>query len=155
MFVSRRHENKVIFIWSHILRIVHQVLLWTVSSFSGNFMETFLELIRSSPAVLSMRQQPCTKLKLRQQKGGRLLIANHLDQSLWCARNTLSTSRTSQIIFIKLFTCCTFYNAPQTWAKTIFSSHTGIFFIQFSCAGSHPDHPLEILLDLAIKEQRA
>ncbi len=36
------------FIWSHILGNVHQVLLWTVSSFFVNFMEHFLfELLQA------------------------------------------------------------------------------------------------------------
>jgi hypothetical protein len=34
--------NDVVFIWSHILRNAHQVLLRTVSSIFGNFMKHFL-----------------------------------------------------------------------------------------------------------------
>jgi hypothetical protein len=79
------------------------------------------------------------KLKVGQQICEGLLIANHLDQSLWS--KTLSSSH---IMFITLFSAgvqcyCTFYQPLQVvklyWAKTIFLSQTGKyvwnFFMQF------------------------
>jgi hypothetical protein len=90
------------------------------------------------------------KTKTGQQIGGGLVIGNHLDRSVWYANQKQSSS---QIIFITLFSagaqhCCAFHQPPQTvqlcWAKTIFLSETGIFwlfFIQFYRVGSHIEHP--------------
>jgi hypothetical protein len=86
---------------------------------------------------------PAIKLKLGLQIGGRLLITNHLNQSLWLA-NQKTGNRSSHIIFITLF--CRSYRAelvpftsisklcknagpkPFCWAKLGCFSH---FFIQF------------------------
>ncbi len=54
---------------------------------------------------------PPIKPKLGQKIGGRLLIANHLNQSLWWAnQKTLSSSK---IRFITLFSCCCALYQPQ------------------------------------------
>ncbi len=83
---------------------------------------------------------PPMKLKLL---GGVLLITNHLDQSLWWANQKYWVP--NQIVCITLLFCSwtpllrlAFYQPPQSarlcWAKTVFLSRTGIFwlfFIQF------------------------
>jgi hypothetical protein len=95
---------------------------------------------------------PPIKLKLRQQIGGGLLIANHLNQSLWWTNQKCSLS-SNYIIFIVFFfacahQCCAFY---QPWqhvelcrsTKTIFLNQTSIcwnFFIQFYCGESYTKH---------------
>jgi hypothetical protein len=75
-------------------------------------------------------------------KGGRLLIAIHLDQSNFLANQQqvlgFDVSFTSLSILVK--------NAgPKLfcWAKTILLSQTSmlrLFFIQFSFAGPHTEH---------------
>jgi hypothetical protein len=84
---------------------------------------------------------PTTELKLGQQIGGGLLIANHLGQSLWWPIR--STEQWLDHIYYNLSAgaqcCCTFHQQQQLvqlcWAKTIFLSQ-----IQFYCAGSHTEH---------------
>jgi hypothetical protein len=108
---------------------------------------TFLELIRSSPAVAQYATAlqkyflhpslviyffgtPPIKLKLRQQIGGGITNSKPLGPIIMiCQSETLSTS---QIVFIKLFSagadiCCTFYKPTETLAKTIFLSQTDMF----------------------------
>jgi hypothetical protein len=83
---------------------------------------------------------PPIKLKLGQQIGGRLLIANHMDQSLWWANQKHWAAVRSYLLH------CASYQprspAQLWWGKTIFVSQTGtgcIFFIHLYCAGSHTE----------------
>jgi hypothetical protein len=78
-------------------------------------------------------------LKLGQQMGGRLLIGNHLEQSLWRANQKLWWSSVRSL-FITLFYagaqhCCVFHQPPRyvqlRWTKTIFLSQTVIFWLFF------------------------
>jgi len=128
--------------------------------------------LRASSAVLSMWRwkniifhiqvlvlyffaTPPIKPKLGQQIGrGELLIANHLDQSLWWM-GQLETLISSQITFITLFSvgaqnCCAFYEShckllynyaepkPFCWAKL---AHVLPFLHPiFYSAGSHTKH---------------
>jgi hypothetical protein len=94
---------------------------------------------------------PPIKMNLGRQIGCGLLIANHLDQLLWCF-NEKHLWAVSQIIFITLFSagahrCWAFDQRPQTvqlcWARTISVRQTDIFwlsFIPFYWAGSHGKH---------------
>ncbi len=80
------------------------------------------------------------KLKLGLQIGGRLLIANHLDQSLWLANQKQGAAVRSYLLHsslagVRLY--CAYYQPQQTvrncWARTILLSQTGmlwLFFIQ-------------------------
>ncbi len=87
---------------------------------------------------------PNIKRKLRQQKNEGLLIANHLDQSLWWA-NQKRWSESDHICYTLFCRCTALLRiSPATahlcGAKTIFLSQTStfwIFFIQFYCIGSH------------------
>ncbi len=88
---------------------------------------------------------PPIKLKLGLQIGGSLLIANHLDQSLWLANQKQGAAVGSYLLHSSLAgvrLCCAFYQPQQTvqkcWAKTILLSQTGmfwLFFIQFYLQG--------------------
>jgi hypothetical protein len=75
--------------------------------------------------------------------GGGLLIANQLDQSLqWADQKHFWSAVWSERC------CATMYQPPQTmqlcWAKTIFLSQTGVFWLfltqQFYHAGSRTEH---------------
>jgi hypothetical protein len=86
---------------------------------------------------------PAIKLKLGLQIGGRLLITNHLNQSLWLANQ--KTGNSSQIIFITLFChrytelCLCLLPALANCAKMLGQNHFAEpnrdgfwhFFIQF------------------------
>jgi hypothetical protein len=69
---------------------------------------------------------PHIKLKLGLQIGCRVLIANHLDQSLWLANQKQGAAVRSYLLHCSLAgvrLCCAFYQPQQTvqkcWAKTI------------------------------------
>jgi hypothetical protein len=100
---------------------------------------------------------PPIKLKLRQQIGGGLVIANHLDQSLSSANHKLWAAVRSYLLHssLQVHSAAAPFTShgnvrkyarqpPQVcWAKTNFLSETGIwwiFFIEFYCAGSHSEH---------------
>jgi hypothetical protein len=69
--------------------------------FSGILYVNLQKYFSHPSLVIYFFATPPIKLKLGQQIGGGLLIANHLDQSLeWADKKTLSSS---QIIFITLF----------------------------------------------------
>jgi len=113
--------------------------------------------LRASPVVLSMWPlqtyfshpslviyffpTPSIKLKLGLHIGGRLLIANHLDQSFWLANQKQQAAIRSYLLHFSLAgvrLCCAFYQPQQTMqkccTKTISLSQTGMFwrfFIQF------------------------
>ncbi len=94
---------------------------------------------------------PPIKLKLRQQTGRGLLIANHLDESLWWA-NQKHWAAVGSYLLHSFFCRCTvlqrFFTSHRKLCnyaqpKPIFLSQTGtfwLFFIQFYCAGSHTEH---------------
>jgi hypothetical protein len=91
-----------------------------------------------------------TKLKQGQQQiRGRLLIANHLDQSLWWGNQKHWEQGRSYLLhsFLQVHWAAgpfTRKRAQLCWAKTILLSQTGsrwIFFIQFYCLESHTEHP--------------
>jgi hypothetical protein len=60
--VRVRLQNNLVFMWSHILRIVHMILLWTVRSFLENFMKIFSILLSWNGAEPFMQQFACYKL---------------------------------------------------------------------------------------------
>jgi len=82
---------------------------------------------------------PPIKLILRQQIGGGLLIANHLDQSLWCANRRKQWAAVRSYLlhsFVEVHSVV--FAAPFTghrntvdscWGKTIFLTQTGIFWL--------------------------
>ncbi len=81
-----------------------------------------------------------TKLKLGQQTGGRLLIGNHLDKSLWLVNQkqapaVQSYSLHSSVVGVRL--SCAFYQRQETvqkyWGKTIFLSWTCFFWAEPAC----------------------
>ncbi len=104
--------------------------------------------LRTSPAMLGMQPlrkcfshpsldmysfaTPPIKPKLRQQIGGGLLIANHLNQSLWWANQKHWVAVRSYLLhsFLQVHSAVapfTSWQPPQLcWAKTIFLSQTGI-----------------------------
>jgi hypothetical protein len=89
---------------------------------------------------------PAIKLKLVHQIGGELLIANHMDQSLWWANQKQGPALKSYLLHSFFCRCTALLRlVPATqlcWAKTIFLSQTGIgwdFFIHY-CAGSHSEY---------------
>jgi hypothetical protein len=74
---------------------------------------------------------PSIQLKLEPQIGGRLLIANHLDQSLWLVDEKQGAAVRSYLLHSSLASvrlCCAFYQRQQTlqkwWIKTILLSQT-------------------------------
>ncbi len=88
--------------------------------------------------IIYFSATPTVKLKLGQQIGGEVLIANHLDESLWW--DQLDTLLRSHIISFILFSpcvhsSCAFFQPRRTqqecWAKTIFLNKTGIFKLFF------------------------
>jgi hypothetical protein len=146
--------------------------------------EPLCTLCTASPAVLSIWllqkcfshpslviyvfATPPIKLKLGYQICEGLLIANHLDESLWWANQKHWSI--SQIFSVGTHWCCAFHQPLQT----IFLSQTHkfwLFFTQFYCAGSHilstagdvlssknqdpPEHhhPLEASYDSVVDER--
>jgi hypothetical protein len=56
------------------------------------------------------------------QIGGKLLIANHLDQSLWLANQKQEAAVISHLSHSSLASdqlCCAFYQRPTNWAKYV------------------------------------
>ncbi len=97
---------------------------------------------------------PPMKLKMGQHTGQRLLIANHLDQSLWWTNQKHSAAVRSYLShsFLQVHGCA-FCHPLQIvqlcWAKTIFLSQSRMFwlsFIQFYSA----DHILSTTADLDV-----
>jgi len=89
---------------------------------------------------------PPIKLKLGQQIGAGLLIANHVDQSIWWA-NLLSSSQT---LFSTPFSAGTLHQ-PRQAMWLIMWSQIGIccvFFIWFNCPGWHTSKCSYFLLTL-------
>jgi hypothetical protein len=123
---------------------------WTSFRFYLALYEQALSL-RASPAVLSMWPNKKKsdihhviylfattpiKLKLRLQIGGRLVIANHLDQSLWLANQKQGAGIKSYLFNSSLGDaqlCCAFYQPQKTvqnarpkpfcWAKPAYIEH--------------------------------
>ncbi len=91
---------------------------------------------------------PPLKLKLGQQIGEGLLIANHLDESLWWANQKHWAAVRSYFLhsFLQVKRCCCTFHQSQLHvqeckAKTIFLSQTDIhwiFFIEFYSADHIP-----------------
>ncbi len=99
---------------------------------------------------------PPLKLKLGQQIGGGLLIANHMDQLLWWANQKHWAAVRSYLVhsFLQRAPRCLLCRVPATADCEIMlhQNHFGIchvmctfwhFFIDFSCAGSHNGHRWE------------
>jgi hypothetical protein len=101
------------------------------------------------------------KLKLALQIGGRLLLANHLDQSLWLANEKQGVAVISYLphsLPTGVRLCCAFYQTQQTLrkcrAKTILLNQRGILwllFIQIYCARSPTEHCWECSNTFPIK----
>jgi hypothetical protein len=91
---------------------------------------------------------PPIKLKLGQQIGRRLLIANHLNQSLrWVNQKHWAVVRSYLLHFFLQVrgaaAAFTKHGSLCHFSKTIFLSQTGmcwIFFMQFYCAESDTKH---------------
>jgi len=86
---------------------------------------------------------PPIKLKLGEQIGKGLLIANHLDESLWSNNQKYSAVAIRSYLLHSFLEVHSLYQPQQRaqlcGAKTIFLSQTSIswiVFIQFYCAGS-------------------
>jgi len=82
---------------------------------------------------------PPMKLKRGQQIPWGLLIANHLDQSLWCANQKQWPTVTT------LFSASAHHAGPfishrKPCTHTESNQHIWTFFIQLNCAGSHTEH---------------
>ncbi len=100
--------------------------------------------------VMCSLATPPIKLKLGQQIGGGLLIANHLDQALWWANQKYWAAVRSYLLhsFLQVHSAAaplTSYGNMPNYAepKPFLLSQTGIlwiFFIQFFCIGSHTKH---------------
>ncbi len=97
--------------------------------------------------LFSLFRTPPKKLKRGPYICRALLIANHLDQSLWSTNQKYWTEVTSYLVFTFTCTslCSAIYDATanlRNYAKpkTVLFSQTGIFwhfFIQFYCALLH------------------
>jgi hypothetical protein len=89
-------------------------------------------------------------IKLGQQICGGLLIANHLDESLWWANQKHWAAVRSYLLhsFLQVHSSAALFTKQrrraQLWgAKTTFLNQTvmlWIFFIDYCCAGSHTEH---------------
>jgi hypothetical protein len=103
----------------------------------------------SSPTCLLFPNPTYIKLKLGQQIGGRLLIANHLDKSLWLVNQKQAPAVRSylyqqynHIHYTLLWRAlgvrlsCAFHQRPETvqkyWGKTIFLSGNMLFLSETS-----------------------
>ncbi len=100
--------------------------------------------------VIYFLATPHIKLKLGQQTGGGVLIANHLDQSLWWVNQKHSVVVRSYLLHSFLaagaqvlrlpfshFKLCNYTEPiPLPWAKPVYF---WLSFIQLYCAGSHTD----------------
>jgi hypothetical protein len=139
--------------------------VWCFLLMEKGVMITFLtKSIPTSTQYLSLRKYfshpslvmysfatPPIKLKLRQQIGGGLLIANHLDQSLSWANHKHWAAVRSYLLHSSLqvhsaaapFTShgnLRNYAEPKQFSWANFTGIRWIFFIEFYCAGSHREH---------------
>ncbi len=112
-----------------------------LSTCSSDHYVTLQEYFSHPSLVIYFFPNPPIKLKLGLQIGGRLLIAKHLDQSLWSANQKQGAVVRSYLLHTSLTGvrfCCAFSQIQQTmqncWAKTNLLSQASmiwLFFIQF------------------------
>jgi hypothetical protein len=104
-----------------------------------------------SSLVLHFFSIPPLKLTLGVQIGGRLLIANHLDQSLWSANQGVAVKSYVLYLFIAvrsyLLSCTlSFIRLSIPWKNARPKSLCWDYFlIQFDFVRPHTEHPLELL----------
>jgi hypothetical protein len=89
------------------------------------------------PIYLFFFPVPPIKLKLGWQIGGRLLMANHLDQSLWSPIRNTEEESDHIYSFLQVHNVAVLFTThpPQTlqlcWAETIFLSQINISWLFF------------------------
>ncbi len=117
---------------AHVPIRIHKELC--VKSIPSSVQYVTLKKYFSHPSLdIYFLATPAMKLKLV----GVPLIAIHLDQSLWWANQKhWAAFRSYLVLFlVRSQPCCAFYQPTQSvqlcWAKTIFLSQTGMFWLSF------------------------